>query len=131
MILGYVFSSEETAVLASVSLGSLFLFFSGVILPIEGISKVVRNIIAFNPFVIAERLIRGFFLFDVAFTKVAADIGILIGYIIALFLLTLILESVLHKHLIQRFVKKHQKARKLKITKKQIMKKIDAKHFKH
>jgi ABC-type multidrug transport system permease subunit len=131
MILGYVFSSEETAVLASVSLGSLFLFFSGMILPIEGISKIVRNIIAFNPFVIAERLIRGFFLFDVAFTKVAADLAILTGYIIALFLLTLILESVLHKHLIQRFVKKHQKARKKKNLKKIAKKNNDAKDFKH
>ncbi len=105
MIVGYIFTSEETSVLASISLGSVLLFISGVILPLEGISTTLRNITFFNPFVIAEKLIHETFLFKAPIGDVWIDLMILIGYAVVLFLIVLILESLLHKHLIHRFMK--------------------------
>ena len=100
MLIGYLFTSEETGILASLSLGSLLLFISGTILPIEAASGTIREIISFSPFVIAERLIREIFIFNSPFTSLWMDFLILIGY------------SVMHKHLLERFLRHHHNIHK-------------------
>lgn len=112
MILGYLFNSEESGVLASVSLGSLFLFLSGAIIPLEAASTLVKGIVNFNPFVIAENLIRSFFFFNATIADLYIDLLILVGYAVFLFIIILILESLLHKHLANRFMKHHHKRHK-------------------
>ncbi len=114
MIVGYIFSSEETATLGSISLGTLFLTVSGVILPLEGISPMLREIIFYNPFVVAERVIRELFIFNGSLGEVGLDLLILVGYMVILFLLIVILESVLHKHLVERFMKNHHRTHRPK-----------------
>jgi len=105
MALGYIFISEETGVLGSISLGSVMLFLSGVILPIESVSTAVRDITYFNPFVLAEKIIRQLFLFQASLSEVWAELYILMGYAVVLFLLILIMESLLHQRLSHRFMK--------------------------
>jgi len=107
MALGYLFSSEDTGVLASISLGSLLLFTSGVIIPLEAIAPALRDIINFSPFVIAEGMIREIFLFSSTISDVYIDFLVLLSYAIVLFLLVLIIEVVLHKHLIKRAMQQH------------------------
>jgi ABC-type polysaccharide/polyol phosphate export permease/outer membrane murein-binding lipoprotein Lpp len=109
MIVGYIFASEETAVLGSISLGSLFLFVSGVILPLETMPASFREVTTFSPFVLAEKLVRDLFIFGTKISAVWIDIVMLLGYVVVLFLIILILESVLHKHLTHRFLKHHHK----------------------
>ena len=117
MAIGYIFISEETGVLGSISLGSVMLFLSGVILPIESVSTTVRDITYFNPFVLAEKIIRQLFLFQASLSEVWAELYILIGYAIVLFLLILIMESLLHQRLSHRFMKyfhpKHRQTDKM------------------
>lgn len=107
MLIGYVFVSEETGVLASISVGSIFLFISGVILPLEGISSTLRTITSYNPFVIAEKLIREVFIFGTSLSDLWLDLTLLVGYAIVLFLIILVVESILHQHLVHRFLKQH------------------------
>ncbi len=107
MLIGYVFVSEETGVLASISMGSIFLFISGVILPLEGISATLRAITSYNPFVIAEKLIREVFIFGTSLSDLWLDLTLLVGYAVVLFLIILVVESVLHQHLVHRFLKQH------------------------
>ncbi len=107
MAIGYLFSSEETGVLGSISAGSILLFISGVVLPIEAISPMLRNLASFNPFVISEKIIREIFIFGSSITNVGVDLVMLVGYAIVLFLIILIIESVLHKQLVHRFLKRH------------------------
>ena len=107
MLIGYVFVSEETGVLASISVGSIFLFISGVILPLEGISATLRAITSYNPFVIAEKLIREVFIFGTSLSNLWLDLTLLIGYAVILFLIILVVESILHQHLVHRFLKQH------------------------
>ncbi len=118
MVLGYIFTSEETGVLASISLGSLFLFLSGVIIPLENVSIVLREITLFNPFVIAEKLARQVFIFNASFEAIWFDLLILLGYTIILFLIILMAESLLHEHLIHNFLRQHHKVHIVKDTNK-------------
>jgi len=109
MIIGYLFASEETAILASISLGSLLLSLSGVLLPLEGISPILRKITIYNPFVIAEKLIRQFFIFGSSFSSVWQDLLLLVGYALFLFLIIILVETLLHKHFVARWMKHHKK----------------------
>ncbi|MBT3814086.1 ABC transporter permease [Candidatus Woesearchaeota archaeon] len=110
MVIGYIFNSEETAVLASISLGSILLFFSGTIFPLEGIASWLRQITYFNPFVIGEKLVREVFIFHGSLGDVWLDLVILIGYALVLFIVIMIVESILHKHLVNRFMRHHHRA---------------------
>lgn len=110
MIVGYTFTSEETGILASISLGSLLLFLSGVIFPLEGVSLLLRGVTYFNPFVIAEKLIREVFIFNASLANVWIELLLLIGYAIVFFLVILIMESLLHKHLVHKFLRHHHLA---------------------
>ena len=58
MIIGYIFTSEETSTLAAISIGSIFLFLSNVILPLESMPDYVQRVAQFNPFVLSETLLR-------------------------------------------------------------------------
>jgi ABC-2 type transport system permease protein len=114
MLMGYIFISEETAILASISLGSILLFISGTILPLEGISVLLRKFTYFNPFVIAEKLIREVFIFNSPLTAIWFDLVILIGYAVVLLIIIMILEALLHKHLVNKFLRHHHRAHRLK-----------------
>ena len=114
MVIGYIFISEETAILASISLGSILLFISGTILPLEGISVLLRKFTYFNPFVIAEKLIREVFIFSTSLKVIWIDLVILVGYAVVLFIIILIVESILHQHLMHRFLRHHHRAHREK-----------------
>lgn len=107
MAIGYIFTSEETGVLASISLGSVLLFLSGVIFPLEGISATLRKITSFSPFVLGEKVVRELFIFNSPLQKVAVESGILLAYAIGLFIVIIIIENVLHEHIVHRFLKHH------------------------
>ncbi len=107
MVIGYLFTSEETAALASISLGSVFLLFSGTILPLEAVPLLVRSIAGFNPFVLTEKLVREVFLFGASLSQNLLDLAILLGYAVLLFVIILVMESLLHKHLVQKFMHRH------------------------
>jgi ABC-type multidrug transport system permease subunit len=120
MNLGYLFRSEETGILASISVGSMLLLISGVVLPVESMPMLFREIMAFNPFVITENLLREVFIFGTNFSVVLIDLLLLIAYTVVLFLSVIIIESTLHKQLPQRLVKYHQehRRRRKRVTKK-------------
>jgi hypothetical protein len=59
-----VFSSQETSTLAAVTLGSIGLFLSDVILPLESMPSYIMNIARFNPFVLSEYLLRSTIVFN-------------------------------------------------------------------
>jgi ABC-type multidrug transport system permease subunit len=109
MGLGYLFTSEETGILASISLGSLLLFVSGLILPLEGLTAVMREIVQYNPFVIAEKLLREALIFQSNFAEISSQFTLIAGYAIGLFIFILLLESFLYKHLVKRFMQKHHR----------------------
>lgn len=113
MTMGYLFRSETTGVIASISTGSLLMFVSGVVLPLENIAPRVREFVSFNPFVITERVIRSLFFFQASLEKVWIDLAILAGYALVLFLAILILATLARRSLMGSH-KKHRKKQKKK-----------------
>lgn len=112
MGIGYGFKSEETGTLASISTGSLLLFVSGVVLPLESISPAIRKITFLNPFVIAENIIREVLLFNAGLNAIWPEVATLAGYTVGLLAIILVAEYLVHKHFISGFMKhRHLKHR--------------------
>lgn len=77
ILIGYLFNSEETVALAALSLGSIMLFFSNTILPIETLPEYIKKIIVYNPFVMGEAMIKKIVLFDIGLAALQTEIIIL------------------------------------------------------
>ncbi len=117
MVLGSLFSSEETSILASISTGSLFLFLSGVILPIEGMSAGLRDITQMNPFVVAEEVVRRVFIFGGSLEGLLEPFLTLILYSAILFIGIMVVDSLMHQHLVEKMLYKHHKRARRDIKK--------------
>lgn len=102
MVLGTMFTSEETSILASISTGSLFLFLSGVIIPIEGMSVGLRELTQLNPYVISEEIIRRVFIFGGSFDGLVEPFMVLGLYSLILLMSILVFDSFIHQHLVER-----------------------------
>jgi ABC-2 type transport system permease protein len=114
MVIGYVFNTEETSVLATISLGSLFLLFSGTILPLESTSAFIKGIAIFNPFVLTEKIVREVFLFSTPIQSLWTEIAILAGYAVVFFIIILFIETILHQHTVRKYLKSHHRAHRQK-----------------
>lgn len=79
-MLGYLFNSEETAIVGSVSLSIFMLIASSLILPIETMPKIIGSVIKFNPFVVTETALRQVLIFDLPLSSVLSEIIILVVY---------------------------------------------------
>ncbi|MFH1682900.1 MAG: ABC transporter permease [Candidatus Woesearchaeota archaeon] len=107
MFIGYVFISEDTGTLASISVSSLLLFVSGVVLPLESMPTAIRQVVHYNPFVISEKLVREVFLFKSGFSVMLDDFLILVGYALILFITILIIDSLAGKHYFTKIFYNH------------------------
>jgi len=87
MFIGYLFSSEETTVLTSISIAALLIFFSNIILPSEAISGTFKNIANYNPLVITNTILRRIILFDASISSLIYETGILLGFVLTIFIL--------------------------------------------
>ena len=90
MIIGYLFRTEETSTLASISINSIFLVFSNTILPIESLPGAFREIVKYNPFVVSEGMLKKILLFNTDITTLLNSIYILMSFIIILFIISYI-----------------------------------------
>lgn len=97
MAIGYVFSREEASTLASISVGSVFLFLSSVIIPIESMPDYIIRIVRFNPFVISESILSKSLFFSTGFAPLKTDFIILGIYTLALFSFILAMQYMIKK----------------------------------
>ena len=84
MFIGYLFKSEETSMLGTISAASIFLFFSSTILPLETLPQSLKRIADFNPFVISESILKKIMLFKVDIGLIFEPLIILVTYMIIL-----------------------------------------------
>lgn len=98
MFIGFVFKSEETANLGAISIGTLMLFFSNAILPIETLPVGIRDIAKFNPFVLSVTVLKRILLFGANFTTAFASISIevymLLCFVLIFFILAFVAREV-------------------------------------
>jgi ABC-type multidrug transport system permease subunit len=93
MVIGYAFNNQEAVTMASISVGSIFLFLSNLILPLETMSPVVQQIARYNPYVVCSELLKKLTLFESTFKEVYMDYVIIAIYVVLLFVLTMLIEK--------------------------------------
>lgn len=103
MLIGYIFSSEETATLAAVSVSAVFLLLSSVIFPIESMSGYVQKAAKFNPFVISELLLRQALLYKESVEVQLYDILFLLAYVLLIFGIIYIGHQIVKKHFVSKY----------------------------
>ena len=81
MIIGYLFSSEETATVGAISLGTILLFFSNTIIPLESLTASIKQVVNYNMFVVSDTILRKLLIFEVTLQDVLPQIYILLGHI--------------------------------------------------
>jgi ABC-type multidrug transport system permease subunit len=63
LFLGYLFKSDETSILGSISLASILIVFSNTIIPIETITGHLKYLALYNPLFITDSLLKKIILF--------------------------------------------------------------------
>ncbi len=85
MFIGYLFKSEETYVLASITVSALLLFLSSTVMPLESISDSVRIFASYTPFVVSENLLRQVMFFNFNLSSLGLELLTLAVYIIVFY----------------------------------------------
>ncbi|MGV8141937.1 MAG: ABC transporter permease [Candidatus Woesearchaeota archaeon] len=93
MVIGYAFNNQEAVTMASISVGSIFLFLSNLILPLETMSPVIQQIARYNPYVLCSELLKKLTLFESTIKEVYMDYVFIAVYIVVLFTLVMIVEK--------------------------------------
>jgi len=93
MVIGYMFNSQEAVTMAGISVGSVLLFLSNLILPLESMSPVIQQIARYNPYVICSELLKKLTIFGSTLKSVYVDFIILAVYLIVLFALVMLVEK--------------------------------------
>jgi ABC-type multidrug transport system permease subunit len=106
MTIGYLFNSEETSTLAAISCGSVLLFMSGVILPIESMPQYLMEIAQYNPFVISEGLLRKAMIFHYPLSVMGRDILLLVGYSVFFLGAILATQKLMKRHFVVKYAKR-------------------------
>jgi len=94
MLIGYLFNSDETIVLTSISVAAISIFFSNIVLPIESISGLFKNISIYNPLVLTNEILRRVILFNTPITNLFFELGILGAFVISFGLLAFCLALI-------------------------------------
>ena len=85
MSLGYLFKTAETATLGAISIGSVLLFLSDFVLPLESMPKMLEHVFRYNPFTLSSELLRKTLVFDLPIYKLGLNSLILLGLIVISF----------------------------------------------
>lgn len=97
MFVGFIFKTEETVTLASITLASICLLFSSVVIPMESMPAYFKKIALFNPFVVSETALRQSVIHNFSIMKVLSSIGVLAAYAVVIFVLLIVLQKALKK----------------------------------
>lgn len=105
MIIGYLFRTEETATLASITIGSIFLFLSDAIIPIESMPPALRMFSTYNPFVYGGFLLRRSMIFGDHIGQMGAGILVLLLYVAIIAVIVILSERLSHEKTIKQMRK--------------------------
>lgn len=102
MILGYLSGTHEAAMISSLSLGSVLLFISNLVLPLEAMNGIVQSLSIYNPYVVLSELLKQSMLFDLKLVQISGKIAVLIATLVVLFGLILGVQRSFRRKYFQR-----------------------------
>ncbi|MBD3319406.1 hypothetical protein GF342_05875 [Candidatus Woesearchaeota archaeon] len=79
MIIGHVFATETTAILAGVATTAVLLFSSNIVIPLASAPSILRQLLWFNPLNLAEVMLRTTFVYGHSFSIVAQEFLVLLA----------------------------------------------------
>jgi len=94
MIIGYFSKTQESATMLSISLGSIFLLLSNLILPVESMSLMIKQIIKFNPYIVSSEIFKKAFLFNATYSELLLELVYLTIAIIGMIILVFIVNKI-------------------------------------
>jgi ABC-type polysaccharide/polyol phosphate export permease len=103
MIIGNMLNSEETGMLTSISLGSLMLFISDLIFPLERMPAKIAAFVAYNPFVICSEMLRKAVVHGVPIQKMQEQLIMLIIFVIVSALIVVLSYKYVKRHFLLVF----------------------------
>jgi ABC-type multidrug transport system permease subunit len=92
MIIGYLSSTQEAAMIASITIGSILLFVSNVIIPVEGMARIAQAVTAFNPYLVLSELLKRSMLYGVDMAQVSREILALGITLLLLLVITVLIQ---------------------------------------
>ncbi len=95
IIIGSLFNSEETGVIASVSLSIIFLISSSMIMSIEAMPFILGRIIQYTPFVLAETALRKIMIFQLPLINILPELMFISAFIVLSIVIISIIQSTL------------------------------------
>ena len=95
MTLGYLLNSQEGVTMIAISLGSISLFLSNLILPLETLGEQLKKLISYNPYVITSEALRKAILFNTPFQHLQKELQSMIIYSISVFLILILIKKIL------------------------------------
>jgi len=113
IFIGYLFSTSEGITMSTIAIGSVLIFFSNLILPLETLSPIIQKISLFNPYVVASEGIRKATLFGLGFNSLYKDMIILFAYCVILIVLTVVVKKIISSKYLEGF---HHRFHKGKIN---------------
>ncbi|RME31439.1 hypothetical protein D6789_02745, partial [Candidatus Woesearchaeota archaeon] len=105
MIIGYLAGTQEASMLAALSVGTVLLFVSNLVLPIEQFAPIVQLIAGFNPYVLLSELLKQSVLFGLNPLEAMDQLGVVAGAIVLLFVLILVVQRSFKSRFFQRQAK--------------------------
>jgi ABC-type multidrug transport system permease subunit len=103
MIIGNMLNSEETGMLTSISLGSLMLFISELIFPLERMPAKIAVYVAYNPFVICSEALRKAIVHNVPIQQMQEQLILLIIFVVVSLLLVILSYKYVKRHFLLAF----------------------------
>jgi ABC-type multidrug transport system permease subunit len=89
MIIGYLSRTQEAAMIASISVGSILLFVSNIIIPVEGMAFVTQLLTRVNPYLVLSELLKRSMLYGVTLEQVSQELIVVAALAAVLLALTL------------------------------------------
>ena len=93
-LIGYIFKTQESVTIASISVASLFLFLSNLILPIESLPNLIQKIFYFSPYNLGTEMLKKIILFQAGVFDLKKELLFLMLYIIIIFILIILFQKI-------------------------------------
>jgi len=102
IFVGQLFNTSEGITMSTIAIGSVMLFLSNLILPLETLDPVIQSIARYNPYVIASEGIRKAMLFGATIKGLYVDLLLLAGYSLLLLGITLLTMKIISSKYLER-----------------------------
>ncbi len=109
MIVGSIFSTSEAITMSTIAIGSVLLFLSNLILPLETLSPLIGQIARFNPYVLASEGIKKAMLFQSTFQDLYFELIVLAAYCIILLIIVISIKRIITLKFFDKVMRRRHK----------------------